>query len=152
MNYTKATQQDVLAVYDIVQQTVKTIYPNYYPFEVVDFFCHLHGLEAIRKDVEDGNVGVLFVDDEMVATGCFIDNHITRVYVLPKHQGKGYGKFIMNTIEAEVAEKYDKAYLDASMPAEPFYEQLGYQVLKLEEFSVQNDVVLTYKIMEKGIK
>lgn len=152
MYYTKATRKDIQVVYDIVQQTVKKIYPNDYPVEVVDFFCQLHSKEAIQKDVESGKVSVLVVDEEMVATGCFIENHITRVYVLPKHQGKGYGKLIMNAIETEIAKKYDTAYLDASLPAEAFYRKLGYQVLKQEEYTVQNGVILTYKVMQKGIK
>ena len=33
----------------------------------------------------------LLVDGEVVGTGSRIDDHITRVYVLPEHEGKGYG-------------------------------------------------------------
>ena len=32
----------------------------------------------------------LKIDGTIVATGCFVDNHITRVYVLPEHQKKRY--------------------------------------------------------------
>lgn len=49
--------------------------------------------------------------------GSFADNHITRVYVLPEHQKKGYGTFITKNIETQISEKYDTAYLDASLPA-----------------------------------
>lgn len=30
----------------VVQQTIKAVYPKYYPAEVVDFFCELHSKEA----------------------------------------------------------------------------------------------------------
>ncbi|MBQ9119432.1 MAG: hypothetical protein IJY09_05165 [Lachnospiraceae bacterium] len=38
MGYRQATVSDILAIYNLVQETVKTIYPNYYLQEIVDFF------------------------------------------------------------------------------------------------------------------
>lgn len=37
MEYIKATKKDIATVYELVQETIKTIYPKYYPAEVVDF-------------------------------------------------------------------------------------------------------------------
>ena len=99
MKYELATIKELRAVYDIVQHTIKTVYPKFYPAEVVNFFCNLHSMDAIRNDIENGYVSVLKIDGKIVATGCFVDNHITRVYVLPEHQKKGYGTFIMKSIE-----------------------------------------------------
>jgi len=56
MIYELATTEDLQAVYDVVQHTIKTVYPKYYPIEVVDFFCNLHSKEAISKDIENGEV------------------------------------------------------------------------------------------------
>lgn len=95
MKYELAKSEDLQAVYDVVQHTIKTIYPKYYPAEVVDFFCELHSKDTISKDIENGYVSVLKIDEKIVATGCFVDNHITRVYVLPEYQKKGYGTFII---------------------------------------------------------
>lgn len=91
MIYELAKIEDLQAVYDVVQCTIKTIYPKYYPLEVVDFFCEHHSKDAIAKDIENGYVGILKIDGKIVATGCFVQNHITRVYVLPEYQKKGYG-------------------------------------------------------------
>ena len=60
-------------------------------------------MEAIEKDIENGYTSLLKIDENIVATGCFVDNHITRVYVLPEYQKKGYGTFIMKTIENQIA-------------------------------------------------
>lgn len=38
MIYELAKIDDLQIVYDVVQHTIKTIYPKYYPAEVVDFF------------------------------------------------------------------------------------------------------------------
>ena len=94
MLYEPAKIEDLQNVYDVVQYTIKTIYPKYYPAEVVDFFCKHHSKSAILKDIENGDVSVLKIDETIVATGCFVNNHITRVYVLPEYQKKGYGTFI----------------------------------------------------------
>lgn len=129
MIYELATYKDIQTVYDIVQHTIKTIYPKYYPVEVVDFFCEYHSIDAIKRDIEKGYVSVLKIAGNIVATGCFVDNHITRVYVLLEYQKKGYGTFIIKNIEAKISEKYDKAYLNASLLAAALYEKLGFSTL-----------------------
>lgn len=151
MIYQQATVEEIQKIYEIVQHTIKTIYPKYYPAEVVDFFCNHHSVEVISKDVEAGNVSVLIIDGAIVGTGSFVDNHITRVYVLPKHQKKGYGTFIIKRIETEIGKNYDRAYLDASLPAAGLYEKLGYTTTKHEKYPVENDVLLVYEIMEKEL-
>ena len=58
MEYIKATETDLEYIVMLVQETIKTIYPKYYPKEVVEFFCELHCQENIVKDIEAGVVGV----------------------------------------------------------------------------------------------
>ena len=103
MTYELAVREDIEEVYNVVQQTIKLIYPKYYPAEVVDFFCALHNEEAIVKDIESGYVSVLKVDGKIAGTGCFVENHITRVYVCPEYQKKGYGTFIVKSMEEELS-------------------------------------------------
>lgn len=151
MMYELAKIEDLETVYEIVQHTIKTIYPKYYPAEVVKFFCEHHSKCAIAKDIENDYVSVLKIDGKMLATGCFVDNHITRVYVLPEYQKKGYGTFIIRNIEAMISEKYNKAYLDASLPAAALYEKLGFLTIKHERYPVENGVILAYEVMEKEL-
>ena len=101
MQYRKATEQDLDQIVTLVQDTIKTVYPKYYPKEVVDFFCEHHCRENILNDVKAGVVGVLLVDGEIVGTGCYRDNHITRVYVNPACQKQGFGSYIMQCLEEE---------------------------------------------------
>lgn len=152
MEYIEATEHDLEQITALVQETIKTIYPKYYPKEVVDFFCQLHCLENIRKDVEDGRVGVLKIDDEIVGTGCYKENHITRVYVKPTAQRKGYGSCIMQCLENAIRYDYDTVNLDASLPACCLYEKRGYKTVKHERWNVENGVVLVYEIMEKSLR
>ncbi len=151
MIYELAKIDDLETVYDLVQRTIKAIYPKYYPAEVVDFFRENHSKDAIAKDIENGYVSVLKMNGYIIATGCFVDNHITRVYVLPEYQKKGYGTFIINTIDTQISEKYDKAYLDASLPAAALYEKLGFSTINHERYPVENGVILAYEVMEKEL-
>lgn len=151
MEYKKATLQESESIYEMVQTTIKTVYPKYYPKEVVDFFCEHHSLENILRDIENGVVGVLIDNDRMVGTGCYQDNHITRVYVLPEFQGRGYGSFIMEQLEDIIAVEYDTVFLDASLPACHLYEKRGYQTIRHDRWNVENGVVLVYEIMEKEL-
>lgn len=151
MEYIKATLENLTQVHEIVQETIKTIYPKYYPKEVVDFFSQLHNKDNIEKDILNQSVGILVADDIIVGTGCYQENHITRVYVLPMYQKKGYGNYIMKCLEDEIAQKFKAVFLDASLPASHLYEKRGYATMKHEKWQVENDVVLVYEIMEKRL-
>lgn len=151
MTYETAAVEHLQDIYDVVQHTIKTVYPRYYPKEVVDFFCALHSREAIEKDMEKGNVGILRADGRIVATGCFEGNHITRVYVLPEYQKRGIGTQIMKTLEARIGENCDSVCLDASLPAAALYEKLGYHTVKHDRYELENGVVLVYEIMDKKL-
>lgn len=151
MQYINATINDLAQVHNIVQETIKTIYPRYYPQEVVDFFCHLHNTDNIQKDIANQTVGILVDQGVIVGTGCRQNNHITRVYVLPQYQRKGYGNYIMECLEHKIAQTFDTVCLDASLPACTLYEKRGYITKKHCKLTVENDAVLVYEVMEKKL-
>lgn len=149
MNFRKAAPEDLRTVTDIVQRTVAEVYPKYYPKEAVDFFSQIHCRENIAGDIEEGRVGVLEAGGAIVGTGSRDGQHITRVYVLPEHQGNGYGGYILGELEKEISGKYSRIVLDASLPACRFYESKGYRTVKHEEAKCEGNVVLVYDVMEK---
>ncbi|MDD3142215.1 MAG: GNAT family N-acetyltransferase [Lachnospiraceae bacterium] len=151
MEYIKATEKDIEQISMLVQETIQKIYPIYYPKEVVDFFRKLHCKESISEDIKNGLVGILRDDNMIVGTGCYKDNHITRVYVKPERQGKGYGSYIMQCLETQISLQYDTVYLDASLPASHLYEKRGYQTIKHEKWNVENGIILVYEVMEKKL-
>ena len=149
MEYIRATKEDGAQIFDLVQRTIKSVYPKYYPKEVVDFFCELHSRKNIAADIENGSVGVIRNGNQIVGTGSYKENHITRVYVAPEYQKQGYGSYIMQCLENEISLNYDTVCLDASLPASHLYENRGYKTIKHEQWSVENDVILVYGIMDK---
>lgn len=109
MEYVTATSDMVSVIYNILHTTIKTIYAKYYPQEVVNFFCRHHSKEHILDGITPGNMGVLVVSNVIVGTGCFDDNHITGVYVLPDYQKQGCGTYIMDCLETEKPFAYNVA-------------------------------------------
>lgn len=152
MQYIEATTDDCGKIHTLVQETIRAIYPRYYPKEVVDFFSKLHNPENIEQDIEKQSVGMLYAGEVLVGTGTCKENHITRVFVLPAYQRKGYGSYMMQQLENRIAEKYDKVYLDASLPACRLYEKRGYTTVRHETWNCENDAVLVYGIMEKCLQ
>ncbi|MCI8884481.1 MAG: GNAT family N-acetyltransferase [Dorea sp.] len=152
MEYVTATSDMINAVYNVLHTAIETIYPKYYPNEVVDFFCRYHSKEHIWDGIATGNMGVLICDNTIVGTGCFEGNHITSVYVLPAYQNQGCGSYIMNCLENEILKMYDTAVLDASLPAACLYEHRGYKTVGHGIFELDNDVKLVYEIMEKKLR
>ena len=57
----------------------------------------------------------------------------------------------MKNIEEQIGEKFDKAYLDASLPVAALYEKLGFVNVMHERYPVENGVILAYEVMEKEL-
>lgn len=152
MEYITATSDMADAIHNVLYTTIQTIYPNYYPEEVVDFFCKHHSKEHILTGIASGNMGVLMLRTMIAGTGCFDKNHITGVYVLPSYQNQVCGSHIMDCLEAEIAKKYATAILDTSLSAACFYGHRGYKTVGHGICELENEVKLVYEIMEKALK
>jgi len=142
MKYIEATYDMANEIYNVLHTAITTVYPKYYPKEVVDFFCKHHSKEHILEGIASGNMGVLVYNDVIVGTGCFDGNHITGVYVLHAYQNQGCGSHIMNCLGKKNAQKYDTA----------IFEHRGYKTVGHGIYKLENDVKLVYEIMEKKLK
>lgn len=151
MEYLKATKDHVDRIYELVQQTISIIYPKYYSPKVVEFFHNLHNKQRILEDVENGYAEILIDEGHIVGTGSHHENHITRLYVLPKFQNRGYGSYIMDCLEQEIIKNNSSIYLESSLSACCLYESRGYKTIKHEKYVVDDNTVLVYEVMAKYI-
>ena len=67
MDYIAAAVEMADTIYNILHTTIKTVYPQYYPQEVVDFFCNHHSKEHILDGIASGNMGVFM---KITLQGC----------------------------------------------------------------------------------
>ena len=151
MNIRQANDGDFQTVQTIVQQTISEIYPHYYPAGAVRFFLAHHSEAAIRKDLADGLVFLLLTDAGAAAgTVTLRNNEICRLFVLPAHQGNGYGRALMDFAETEIAKQYDEIVLDASFSAKAIYLKRGYTPVSYHTIEADGDY-LCYDLMKKRI-
>lgn len=54
MEFILANKQDAERVYELVQETIRTVYPRYYLQEIVDMFCEFHSRDHIMQDIIKG--------------------------------------------------------------------------------------------------
>ena len=69
MEYVTAGPEHIDGIHHVMQSTIRTVYPKYYPTEVVDFFCRLHSREHVQEGVESGNRDVLLDEGKIVGRG-----------------------------------------------------------------------------------
>ena len=149
VRFEKAAERHAAQIAALVRHTVREIYPQYYLPEIVDAFCSLHDENAVLQDIRQNTVYGLWLGNHLIGTGTARQDHITRVYVLPAFQGRGYGSLIMEKLEREAARQYAAVRLEASLPACLLYEHRGYRTICHGQWPVENGVILVYEIMEK---
>lgn len=152
MEYRKAGRSDILSVLALVQNTIRAIYPRYYPQGCVDYFLSWHSPERVAAAIEAGQVNVLLDGGKLVGTGSREEDHITRVFVVPQCQGRGYGRYILDRLEEAVAAEYDTVRLDASLPAAHLYERRGYHTVEHQSEETESGCVLVWDVMEKRLR
>lgn len=151
MDFQLASKNNLEQVYELVQETIRKVYPKYYLPEIVDMFREYHSREHVLQDITARNTYILWVGDTIVGTGTIQENHITRVYVRPRFQGKGYGTYIMNQLEELISKNYDTIDIDASLPACRLYQRLGYATVDHGIWECKNGVIQVYEIMKKEL-
>ncbi|MBQ8827089.1 MAG: GNAT family N-acetyltransferase [Oscillospiraceae bacterium] len=152
MSIIKASGSDFEIVKNITVQTIKSIYPHYYPCGAVDFFLSHHNDRNIATDIENGNVYLCYNNDnEAVGTVTIKDNEICRLFVLPDHQGNGYGRELLTFTEKKISENHSRIILDASLPAKAIYLKRGYVSTEFHTIKAENGDYLCYDLMIKQI-
>ncbi|MEE0776471.1 MAG: GNAT family N-acetyltransferase [Bacillota bacterium] len=147
-----ADKNDYPIVKHIVYQTIATIYPNYYPEGVVNYFLQHHNSKHIRQALAQGEVYLLKFQNQWVATGSIKDNEIGRLFVLPEFQHMGCGTRLMEELEAIIFAQHDVITLASSFPAYSMYIKRGYHPVSYHQIVTENGHTLCYHQMEKQIQ
>ena len=111
-----------------------------------------HNDDNIRNDIENGFVYLL----SDIGTVTIKGNHINRLFVMPKNQGKGYGKLLMDFAENVIFKQYCEIITDASLPAKGMYKKRGYIEINYSTIETENNFLdyhkkkfLTWRVPEK---
>ena len=147
----KAAAEDFPGVKHITHETISAIYPHYYPMGVVEFFLNHHSDEHIMEDIRAGIVYLLVHEGNPIGTVTLKDNEICRLFVLPPHQHKGFGRQLLDFAEETIATQHSDICLDSSLPAKRTYLRRGYIPLEARQIITANGDMLCYDWMRKTI-
>ena len=153
MTIKQAQMRDLETVGNITRTTINEIYPHYYPAGAVAYFLEHHSDGNISSDISAGRV-YLLADDAANAAGTVTikDNEICRLFVLPRFQGKGYGKSLIAFAENEITKRCDEIILDASLGAKSLYLKLGYRETGYNLIEAPGGDYLCYSVMKKQVR
>lgn len=143
------TDRDIVT--ELVRETIKAVYPKYYPAGAVDFFLAHHKPENIASDIEAGKVYVLASDGVIVGTVTIDGNDIARLFVKPSEQGKGHGSKLIDFAENMIFGYSETVRIDSSLPAKAMYIKRGYREKEYRKILTDNGDFLCYDVMEKNI-
>jgi len=145
-------QTDLFAVKSLVHRTIAICYPGHYCLEAVRFFANYHSEPAILHDAQEGWTLVLEKAGRVLGTGTLVGDEIKRVFVEPGLQKHGLGRLIMQRLEEKAASLgIATIRLDASLPAQSFYDTLGYATIERASLEVENGRRLDYFKMCKTL-
>ncbi|MBR5091494.1 MAG: GNAT family N-acetyltransferase [Ruminiclostridium sp.] len=153
MSIRTAQMPDFDVVRKITRETIREIYPHYYPGGAVEFFLNHHSDENIANDISAGLV-FLCCDAEGNTAGTVTirENEICRLFVLPRYQRNGYGKELLEFAESEIAKRYEEIVIDASLSAKSIYLRRGYKETEYHTIRTENGDNLCYDVMKKQVK
>ncbi|MEG0365930.1 MAG: GNAT family N-acetyltransferase [Coprobacillus sp.] len=152
MELVQASIEQLSIIKNITIETIKDIYPHYYPKGAVDFFVSHHNDENISHDIIDKNVYLLYVNKIAIGTITIKDNEICRLFVLPQYQRKGYGSILLDFAENKILQDYEVCLLDASLPAKSMYLKKGYKEIENHIIETKLGDYLCYDVMSKNRK
>ena len=153
MSIETARKQDSGVVKRITHTTIGEVYPHYYSPGAVRFFLEHHSDEKIEKDISDGCVFLCYdAEHRAVGTVTVRGNEILRLFVLPRYQGCGYGKELLDFAESEIAKHYDEINIDASLSAKAIYLKRGYKETGYYTVVTENNDFLCYDTMKKTLQ
>ncbi|MDE6088990.1 MAG: GNAT family N-acetyltransferase [Oscillospiraceae bacterium] len=152
MSIILAQECDLTVIKEISHATIEAIYPHYYPSGAVAFFLNHHSDENIKYDISNQHSFLCCnIKQTIVGTVTIRKNEILRLFVLPKYQGNGYGKELLDYAEKIIAESYNEILIDTSLSAKSIYLKRGYSEAEYHSIKTENGDYLCYDTMKKQI-
>lgn len=157
----KATASDVPLIRDLAYRIWPQTYSSILPKDQMDYMLEkMYNEKTLTGQLEQGREFILVYNDEeavgfastsLLAPSVF---KLHKLYVLPSQQGKGTGRFLVDTIIQDIKTKGAtvlRLNVNRHNKAKNFYERLGFTVIKEENIDIGNGYFMNDYIMEKEV-
>ena len=154
-----ATDEDITLIRELSLQVWPQTYASILSKEQIDYMLDMMYSEAsLHRQLQDNHhfiivynagVPVGFASYSRLQSNLF---KLQKIYVLPVHQGRGTGRFIVEQIISDIQEQGAETLLlnvNRNNVARHFYEKLGFEVICEEDIDIGNGFFMNDYIMEK---
>ena len=146
-------EEDLSAVYKLIQDSIDISYHEVYSKEAIEFFKEHHSREQILDDAVYGYTIIAEQEGEILGTATLFGSNIRRVFVSPRYQHNGTGKLLVQDLEKiAFIKQLTFVDLEASLGSKMFWESLSFTVLEENYIQVRNNRELHYYKMFKLLK
>lgn len=126
---------DEFAVSDVICTTLSISNRKDYSPEFIGESIRSHSPEVVAARAGEGHFFVACDGDTVIGCGGITgywgsteESYLTSIFVLPDHQGKGVGRKIVETLEAdEIFRRARRTEVGSSLTAVSFYRKMGYE-------------------------
>ena len=129
MTIRRALPEEAEEIVGLVAETVRTVYPKYYPRGIVDFFVYHHRMEEVLPDIEAGIVYVSEHEGRIVGTVTVRANRMDRLFVIPEFQGMGFGKELIVFSEDLVFSEYEEMIVESATSSIMMHDAHGFRTV-----------------------
>lgn len=135
----------------LVRKTMRHSLSAHYCKTVVDALCRVNTPARIIKRASARQYFVAIENKRMVGFMGIKGNEIKTAFVNPRYQGKSIGAALLKRIEEYAKSKsVDELKVHSSIPAEKFYNKMGFKRLRRMKSSVENlqftDILMKKKL------
>lgn len=126
--------RDIYAVCDIIAYTLRKVNIRDYSSQYIEDLIKSHSPEIILDRMNWAHMYVACDKDRAIGCGAIApycgsltESIMLTIFVLPEYQGRGIGKRILNTLEADIFfKRAERVEIPSSITACGFYRKLGY--------------------------
>ncbi|SHL47234.1 GNAT family N-acetyltransferase [Hymenobacter psychrotolerans] len=161
-----ASLPDIPIIISLAEATWEPTYRFIISKEQIDYMYRVIYTPASlqRQITEQGHQFLLLFDDEEQAGGFASYSakeeagtyHLNKIYILPSHQGRGFGQLLLRAVEQAVRQAGGhrlELNVNRHNPALAFYEHEGFQLHREEDIAIgpywMNDYVLRKDLPER---
>ena len=127
-------ENDAQAVSDLIRKTISISNKKDYPEDIMDQLIEIETPEHVLERASWTHFYVFELAGQIIACGAIgpywgkeDESSLFTIFVSPEYQGKGVGRFVINTLEKdEFFTRAKRIEIPASITGVPFYLKMGY--------------------------
>jgi RsiW-degrading membrane proteinase PrsW (M82 family)/ribosomal protein S18 acetylase RimI-like enzyme len=156
-----ASPEDISLIRSMALQVWPQTYAHILTRHQIDYMLNLmYSDKALRHQMElqhqfiivfNAGIPIGFASYNQIEEGIF---KLQKIYILPKQQGKGTGRFIIDQVVRDIVPQGARALqlnVNRFNAAKNFYEKLGFKVIREEDIDIGNNFFMNDYVMEKDL-